>query len=310
MKTILITGCAGFIGSALTNFLLDQNYKLIGLDDLSTGSKKNLPKNRNFKFFKGNCNNLKILKKIKKYKISIIIHLAGQSSGEKSFFNPLNDFERNLLSTVNLLNFYLENKSKHFIYASSMSVYGNVNKQVKENNKCNPISFYGLAKFSSEKYIEMFAKKKVNYTILRLFNVYGAGQNLNNLQQGMVRIYLTQILKKKKLNIKGSLLRYRDFIYISDVINVIKKIINNKKCYNKIFNVGYGKKYKISKLIQTIQKKIPFKFNIKQTFGTPLDQFGIYSNNSKLKKVLRYNPSIDLSEGLDKFIKHLKNNEK
>ena len=126
----------------------------------------------------------------------------------------------------------------------------------------------------------------------------------------MVRIYLTQILKNKKLNIKGSLFRYRDFIYITDVINVIKEIINNKKCYNKIFNIGYGKKYKISKLIKILQKKIPFKFNVKQSGGTPLDQFGIYSNNNKLKKVLRYNPSFNLSEGLDKFIKHLKKNEK
>ena len=87
MKTILITGCAGFIGSSFVKSIIKKNVKIIGIDDLSAGYLKSLPKNKKFKFLKGDCGNKKILDKIKG-KIDIIIHLAGQSSGERSFYDP------------------------------------------------------------------------------------------------------------------------------------------------------------------------------------------------------------------------------
>ena len=138
MKLILITGCAGFIGSSLSHYLLNHNYKIIGIDDLSVGLKKNLPKNKNFQFIRGDCGQEKVLEKIKKRKISAIIHLAGQSSGEKSFYDPKNDFDRNVVSTINLLKFQHSNKIKHFIYASSMSVYGDKKKKSKRNREVQP----------------------------------------------------------------------------------------------------------------------------------------------------------------------------
>ena len=156
MKTILITGCAGFIGSSFIKSIIKKNIKIIGIDDLSSGYIKSLPKNKNFKFIKGDCGNKRILDKIKN-KIDIIIHLAGQSSGEKSFYDPINDIDKNLYSTIGLLEFYLKKKSKQFIFASSMSVYGSLRKKVSEKDSTNPISFYGLSKLSSEKYIKMFS---------------------------------------------------------------------------------------------------------------------------------------------------------
>ena len=148
MKTILITGCAGFIGSSFLKNIINKNYNIVGIDDLSAGSIKRLPKNKKFRFIKGDCSNPKILNKIKG-KIDVIMHLAGQSSGEKSFYDPVNDMKRNLFSTIVLLDFYLKKKSKQFIYASSMSVYGDKIKKVKETDSCKPISFYGLTKLSS-----------------------------------------------------------------------------------------------------------------------------------------------------------------
>ncbi len=306
MKLILITGCAGFIGSSLSHYLLKHNYKVIGIDDLSVGLKKNLPKNKNFRFIKGDCGKDKTLNKLRKKKINATFHLAGQSSGEKSFFDPKNDFDRNVVTTMNILKFHKANNIKHFIYASSMSVYGNKLKKVNEFEKCRPISFYGLSKLTSEKFINMFSKKKLKFTIVRLFNVYGQGQRLDNLQQGMIRIYLTQILKFKSLKIKGSVKRYRDFVYISDVLEIFRRIINNDKCYNKTFNLGYGKKYKISDLVQMLRKKIDLKFKLKIVSGTPYDQFGIVSNSKKIFKAVNYKPKINLSEGLNKFLKSLK----
>lgn len=301
---ILVTGSAGFIGSCLVNELV-KNYKVVGIDDLSSGSKQNIVKHKNYVFIKGNCGDLNLLNSIKK--IKVIIHLAGQTSGEKSFEDPLNDFNRNTQNTLNLLDYAIKIKCKHFIFTSSMSVYGNKYK-IKLNEKLSPspISFYALSKATSEKYIKKYRNKGLNYTILRFFVVYGSEQKLGNLKQGMIRIYLTQIFKNKSLIIKGSGKRYRDFIHIRDVLNYIKIIINNKKYFNQIFNIGTGKKTTVNSLINLIQKKIDFNFKIKFIGGTKDDQFGGFADVNKITKLSKIKPKISLDEGLNEIIKNIK----
>ena len=150
-EKVLITGAAGFIGSSLSKYLDKRKYKLFGVDDLSTGTKSNL-KNA-IKFIKVDLSkkeNLKLLPK----KIDYIFHLAGQSSGEKSFYDPENDYKRNFLTTYNLLNFYKESKIKKFIFSSSMSVYGNLkNARAKESDQCKPLSNYGKLVLSARRFI-------------------------------------------------------------------------------------------------------------------------------------------------------------
>tara|TARA_Y100001970_G_C14257389_1_gene876521 strand:- start:3239 stop:4147 length:909 start_codon:yes stop_codon:yes gene_type:complete len=301
---ILITGAAGFIGSCLVNNLIENN-KIIGIDDLSTGHKSNIIKHKNYKFIKGDCGNKSILKRIKN--VDTIFHLAGQSSGEKSFENPQLDFLKNTKSTVNILEHANKIKCKHFIYASSMSIYGDKYKiKVNEKLKPSPISFYGISKECSEKYIEKFREKNVNYTILRFFNVYGSKQKLGELKQGMIRIYLTQILKNKSLIVKGNKNRFRDFIHINDVLKILIYMIGKKKFYNKKFNIGTGKKTKIDNLIKLIKKKIDYNFSIKYQKGTKDDQFGVVADISKLKKFININKFISIDEGLDEMINNIK----
>ncbi len=301
---ILITGSAGFIGKSLVDQLV-PNYKIIGIDDLSSGHRNNIINHKNYKFYKGDCADEKILKKIKN--IKIIIHLAGQSSGEKSFEDPKVDFEKNVLTTVSLLNFANKCKCKHFIFASSMSVYGNSYKnKIKESDKTDPISFYGISKLNAEKYIKKYSDKKINYTILRLFNVYGSNQKLGNLKQGIIRIYLSQILNSKSLIIKGSKNRYRDFIHINDLTKYFELIINNKLFFNQTFNVGTGKKTTIQSLVSLIKKEIKFKFKIKYIKGTKDDQFGVVADPKKLIKYSKYKCKIGLNKGLKEMVQNIK----
>ncbi len=301
---ILITGSAGFIGKSLVDQLVPNN-KIIGIDDLSSGHRSNIINHKNYKFYKGDCADENILKKIKN--IKIIIHLAGQSSGEKSFENPKVDFEKNVSTTVSLLNFANKFKCKHFIFASSMSVYGNNYKnKIKESDKTDPISFYGISKLNAEKYIKKYSDKNINYTILRLFNVYGSNQKLGNLKQGIIRIYLSQILNSKSLIIKGSKNRYRDFIHINDLIKYFELIINNKLFFNQTFNVGTGKKTTIQSLVSLIKKEIQFKFKIKYTKGTKDDQFGVVADPKKLIKFSKYKCKIGLNKGLKEMVKNIK----
>ena len=300
MKKILVTGCYGFIGLQLTLDLL-KNNKVYGIDDFSSSSKNRKIKHKNFSFVEGDCGKKSILSKINS-KIDFIFHLAGQSSGEKSYYEPLIDFEKNSLTTVRLLEFAKSKKCQRFIYASSMSVYGNLNK-AKEYSKLNPISFYGISKMTSENYIKKYYYKGLNYTICRFFNVYGKNQELNNLQQGMLRIFLTQLKKTNKLIIKGSKNRFRDFINIKDVVNILQQIPKNSKSINQTINIGTGKKIFIKDLVKLLKKYNSKKFKVIYASGTPNDQFGVISNTTKFKEIFNYKLKFSKKSDLINVIK-------
>jgi UDP-glucose 4-epimerase len=295
---ILVTGVAGFIGSSFVNKLNLKFYNIYGIDDFSSSDKSQLPKKK-INFFKKDLS-IGLPKKLYKKEVIIdyIYHFAGQSSGELSFKDPKLDLEKNTISTLNLIKFSIEKKIKTFFYMSSMSVYGNTNK-ANEKSELKPNTCYGVSKLSSEYYLKVF-EKELNYVIFRLFNIYGPGQNLNNIYQGMIRIYLTQLIKSDKLNIKGSMNRYRDFVYIDDLVNILISSINKKSLIGQTINIGTGKKTYIRdvvKIIKTLKKKV--KVNILN--GTKGDQFGIYSNNQKFTKFFPKIKFKNFNEGFKKY---------
>ena len=156
-QTILITGIAGFIGSNLASRFIKEGFNVIGIDNLSTGSLENIPPEANF--IKGDILDSLIFNQIN-VQCSYILHLAGQSSGEISFEDPIRDLHLNTISTLNVINFAIKNKSKKILYASSMSIYGETHdKPVKETQIPLPISCYGISKLASEKYLEIFSKR-------------------------------------------------------------------------------------------------------------------------------------------------------
>ncbi len=307
MNKILITGGMGFIGSNLVNFLIKKGYskRIIIVDNLSNSKNK---KYKNIKFFKLDCSKKKELEKLYKYKINIIFHIAASSSGENSFYKTEKDMRYNLLATLNLLELAKKNKSKKFIFTSTMSVYGDPAKvPVDERVLKAPKSFYAIHKSASEEYIKIFSNYGISCTILRLFNVYGPGQNLKNMKQGMLKIYLSQMIKDKKLKVKGSLDRFRDFIYIDDVISALFKSMKNKEKL-VILNIGSGKKTKVRNLIEILNKELGTKIKSIISKGTPGDQFGIYGTVKKANYKINWKPKINLSTGIKNFIRYIKDN--
>ena len=137
-----------------------------------------------------------------------------------------------------------------------------------------------------------------------MFNVYGPGQDMNNLRQGMVSIYLAQAIKNKKIFVKGSLNRVRDFIFIDDVVDAWFKASFLKKGLNKCINIGSGKPVSVKQLLKLITKKIK-NTKLKIGKGTRGDQFYVCSNNNLLKKTLNKKEFISLDQGLNKFISSL-----
>ena len=298
-QNILITGGAGFIGGHLIEKLSLISKKIFIIDNYSTGYKKKFPQNTYL--IKANCEDKEALKVLNKYNFDSVVHLAGVSSVEQSFDDPFKDASSNILTTLNILNFVKKKKIKNFIYASSMCVYGNKKKNVAEKNKVIPISFYGISKKTAEEYINFIKLPNTTKIVLRLFNVYGPGSDKYNKKHGMVGIFLNQ-LNNKKILVKGKLSRYRDFIYIDDVISIIIKCmkIQNKK-YN-LLNVCTSKKTTVGNLLKKILKVWNVNKSILVKGNTPGDQFGIYGSNHKIKKKLNFNKFTNLDKGL-KIIK-------
>lgn len=295
---ILVTGAAGFIGSSLTRSLNNKGFRTITIDDLSTGYRENIPDET--LFIEGNCADENVVSLLTEYPITEIIHLAGQSSGEVSFYDPLADQKSNTSSTILLLKYARENGIKKFIYASSMSVYGDhLMLPVHEDSTTMPNSFYAVGKLASENYLRLFSSENLGTVALRLFNVYGPGQNLSNLRQGMLSIYMAQAIREKKILVKGDLSRFRDLVYIDDVISAIMALLDNHwtKHYS-VYNISSGYPVKVSEMIKAINLGLNSDIPIEVVDSTPGDQYGIYGSSYSFQKEFKWKPRIRHEEGI------------
>ena len=303
MKKALVTGGAGFIGSHLARRLLAEGWEVAIVDNLSTGSKDNIPPGARFVLLDLSKDGFE--KQLPGGPVDAVFHLAAQSSGEISFDDPAYDLKTNCLSTVLLLDWCLKNGTKRFMYTSSMSIYGDQERQpVDEAAMPKPKSFYGIGKLASEAYAGIYAGMGLNTTSLRLFNVYGPGQNMRNLRQGMVSIYMAYILKNEPVTVKGSPDRYRDLVYIDDVVMAYMKCLDNKKTFGKSYNVGSGRKTTVRELVHAELAAFgydPAAYPVEYGGSTPGDTFGIVADSGALKHDTGWEPAMELPEGLKRM---------
>ena len=310
-KNYIVTGGAGFIGSRLAKRLLELGHQVLVLDDLSTGFKRNIPDGAILKAV--DLSDRKKLESVKlSGKVDCIYHLAAQSSGEASFDDPGRDIESNYRATLNLLKLCSKIECDRFIYSSSMSVYGEVPKEVasiSEDYNCRPVSYYGINKLASEHLIGIYSKMNdINYTSFRLFSVYGPGQNMLNMKQGIVSIYLSYIMRGQPITVKGSLDRFRDLIYVEDVVDALVASEMAEKTYNGVFNVGTGKKTTVRELLNNILKvygKNDFNRCVSIKGTTAGDIKGCIADIKKIRKALGWEPTHKLHEGLSSMKKWL-----
>ncbi|MCK5214111.1 MAG: NAD-dependent epimerase/dehydratase family protein [Candidatus Omnitrophica bacterium] len=304
-KTYLVTGAAGFIGGVLARKLVDQGHTVWTIDNLSTGFKENVPDGVHL--IQGGCQEPESIAQLEGKAFDAILHFAGQSSGEISFDDPVYDLRTNTESTLRLIKYGLENGCPRFIYSSSMSVYGDVpNEPIAEDWTPQPLSFYGIGKLASEHYLRIYQSKGLQATSLRLFNVYGEGQNMSNLRQGMVSIFLAQLLKEDKIIVKGSNNRFRDFIEVNDVVDITIKMIDEPRSYGKIYNVGTGKRNTVADLLNIMVRESGLDKEIVYAGVTLGDQKGIYADISLIQKEFDFKPQFSLDQGLKNMIEWAK----
>lgn len=296
----LVTGAAGFIGAAIAKKLLESGNTCTTVDNLFTGRKEHIPEG--CKFIQGNVSDPMVIKLLCNKNFDAIVHIAGQSSGEVSFDDPVYDLHTNTQSTLLLLELARNMGCQKFIYASSMSVYGNPKFPCcSESTLALPKSFYAVGKLASENYLRIYSEFGMACTALRFFNVYGVGQNMENLRQGMASIFLAMAINNRHILIKGSKSRFRDFVYIDDVVNAVMLALENQSGY-KVYNVSTNVPTTVENVVKTIQASLPYDITVKYSGSTPGDQFGIYGNNSLIRKELKWEPKISFESGMSMMI--------
>jgi len=300
---ILITGGAGFIGSAIARRLIDEGHTVAVVDNLSTGRQANVPLEA--EFVKYDLAQADCLDHLPSGKFDAVCHLAAQSSGPASIDMPYYDLQVNAASTLLLSRWCLKNSVPRFLYASSMVVYGNKHASpVSEDAACEPIAYYGVSKLASEHLLRLASLEGLNVTAFRMFSVYGPGQNLENMKQGMASIFLAYLLRGEEVPVTGSLERFRDFIYIDDVVDAWIKALGIHQTPSPVYNLGTGKATTVRELLRTLIRvmKLDADHPIKELQGSVFDQFGLTANTSSMEKEMAWKPRVNLEDGLHNMV--------
>ena len=297
---ILVTGAGGFIGGYTARKLNELGHEVI----VNDFTEKLSDYSNEFTVIGFDFSEYSNFKKLPK-DIDIIFHIGAQSAGYIGLVNPEKDVHWNIVGTLNVCRFAKETGVKKIIYTSSMSVYGN-GDSLTENSKINPLSNYGISKYTGELYLKQFKNYGVDYTIFRLFNVYGPGQDMKNLKQGMASIFLAQAITSKDIKVTGSLERYRDFVNIADVFSALKLAIDGLS--EETINVCSGEKTTVRELLKIIfdvHDDSIDSFNVENVGAYDGDQFGTIGVNSKLKS-LGWNNKYNINSGIKEFYDSIK----
>ena len=305
-KIFFISGVAGFIGYSLAVELLENKYKVIGIDNindyyskkLKNDRLKNLKKYKNFKFFKCDLKSFKNLRIIfKKYKFDIAFNLAAQAGVRYSLVNPRSYIDSNLNGFFNFLECCKENKIKKIFYASSSSVYGDFKKYpYKENFSGKPKNIYSLSKKFNEElaqvYSDLYGLKIIGY---RFFTVYGEWGRPDMFYLK----YLLYNFKNKVININNYGNHFRDFTYIRDVIEMIVKMINVKvKSNHEVFNICSNNPVPLMKMVKYLEVVSRKQCKIKKTKFVNVDVVKTHGENRKILKLIKKKKFISLETGL------------
>ena len=307
-KTILITGCCGFIGSNMCNFLLKKNYKIIGIDNLITGRKKNIENfhsNKNFKFIEQDiCEPIELKSSIEK-----IFHLASPASPKDYLKYPIKTLKTGSLGTENILKLGLRH-SAVVLVASTSEVYGDpLQHPQKETyygnvNTVGPRGVYDEAKRYLEALtIAYFKKHKLDVRIARIFNTYGP--NMKKDDGRAIPNFINQLMKNDDITIYGDGSQTRSFCYIDDTLNGLYKLINSN--YNYPVNIGNDNECSINDLVVTLKNIVKSSSKTKY--------LKLPENDPKIRKpdinlaseILDWNPKVNLEDGLKETISYFYN---
>lgn len=320
MKTYLITGGAGFIGSSLSERLIKEGNRVVAIDNfcnfynptIKENNVKELIKNSNFKLYRNDIRDRESVKKIfEENNIDIVMHLAAMAGVRPSIENPVLYQEVNCMGTQNILEEMKAHNVKNLVMASSSSVYGNC-KEVpfKENMIVDfAISPYAATKKANEVMTHVYHKLfDMNVIMLRFFTVYGPKQRPDLAINKFTRL----MLEDKEIPMFGDGTTSRDYTYIDDIVDGIIRscnyVENNNDVY-EILNLGNSSPVSLKEMINIIGQVIGTEPKIKQLPMQPGDVDRTFADISKAKKLIGYNPKTSFKEGIENFVEWYKINK-
>lgn len=321
-KIYLVTGAAGFIGFYLAKKLLEQECKVIGIDNINDYYDVNLKYARleqlksfeKFSFIKADISDKEIIMKVfEEYKPNIIVNLAAQAGVRYSIENPDVYIASNIVGFFNILEACRYNPVDHLVYASSSSVYGSNKKVPFEETDFvdHPVSLYAATKKSDELMAHTYSHLyKIPATGLRFFTVYGPMGRPDMAYFGFTDKYFAGESIKIFNNGDFDNDLYRDFTYVDDIVEGIERLLNNpceEKVPHKVFNIGNNNPEKLMKFIETLEKSLSNALGKEVVFKKefepikPGDVSATYASTDSLQNAVGFKPSTSIEEGLQRF---------
>ncbi len=298
---VLVTGGAGFIGSHQVDELIKNGYKVVVVDNLVTGKKENI--DSKVKFYKIDIRDERELSKVfSREKPEYVFHFAAQMNVNHSVEDPVYDADVNILGGLNVLEGALASSVKKVIFSSTGgALYGEAEiTPTPEDYPAEPISPYGIAKQSFEKYIKFYKQEfNLSYAIMRYANVYGPRQNPKG-EAGVISIFIEKLLDRLRPTIHGDGHQTRDFIYVKDVVKANLMALENEK--SDVYNVGSGRQTTINEIYDYIQKEL--EINLEPDYKDVFyGQRVSCLSADKIKNNLGWQPQYDMEKGIEKTVK-------
>lgn len=304
----LVTGCAGFIGSSLVDYLLKCGYDVVGIDCFTNYYARGIKEKNiecslmddNFRFIEKDINIIENFPYV-----DIVFHLAAQAGVRSSWGENFHVYiNNNIKASQRLLEFYKDFKLKKFVYSSSSSVYGDSSLPMNENSLLKPLSPYGVTKLAAENLCYLYWKNyKVPTVSLRYFTVYGPRQRPDMA----INKFIRSIYNNKEILIYGDGEQTRDFTYIDDVIKA-NLLAAETDVVGEVFNVGGGSRISVNKLISVMESltgKKAVKRYVNRQAGDVKDT---WADLDKVTTLLGWKPKVDIFDGLKKYIEYMESN--
>ncbi len=302
----LVTGCAGFIGSNLTERLLSEGNKVIGIDCFTNYYDKKI-KYENIKNFIKNPEFTLIQKDILEMDcypdVDVVFHQAAQAGVRSSWGSDFSIYTRNNIeATQKLLEWYKDKNLIKFVYASSSSVYGDVPLPMNEEMKLQPVSPYGVTKLAGEHLCYLYYKNfEIPSISLRYFTVYGPRQRPDMA----IYKFVKAIMNNAPISLYGDGNQTRDFTYISDIVEANILAIKSG-VPGSVFNIGGGSRITIRDLIREIEKNCDKDALINQEVSQKGDVSDTLADVKKAESDLNWNPNVTIQEGIQRYMQWVK----
>ena len=301
-KRVLVTGVAGFIGSNLAKYLIDSGHSVVGIDNLSAGTLENV--DPRVEFHKRDIRDPEIAPLFEK--LDAVFHLAAKSSLTDCLAKPLDAASVNVLGTLNILEATRTANVRKLVYADTSAEYEGIQKFPTPEDQVRPIGVYAASKHGGAAFCESYRELYgMGITIVRYFNVYGPAQDWRRVVPPVMSAFIIRMLSGEPPVIYGSGEKRRDFIYVDDVNELHRLILEDPRSDGKVLNVGAGTNFSVNEIYSLVEGQL--RSGIQPQYKPDLPgEAQVTLGDITSARELGWEPRVDIHEGLRRTIQYIR----